>query len=95
MITNVKLPDTFFAAFEDNFEVGDQFINIALMHAGDLPIVGQPLGNEYFYFRVICSQTIRTGAIEWSQENGPLTYKEAAKILAALWNGEDLAVVQN
>lgn len=97
MICLEKLPDTFYVAYEYDFEIGDQFLNVALMHKGDLPVVGQyPKPQEwYYYFRAICAQKIQTGVIKWDQENGPLTYKMASQILAALWNGEELAVVNN
>jgi hypothetical protein len=95
MFIATQLPDTFFVAYEDSFEVGDKMLFVELQHVGDLPVVGEPLKQERFYFRVTCGQTVRVGAVEWHQDNGPLTYKEVAKALAILWNGEDLAIVKH
>lgn len=96
MLIATQLPATFFAAYQDYFETGDNpILFVELQHEGDVPVVGEPLKQEHFYFRITCGQTVRVGKVEWKQENGPLTYKEVAKTLAILWNGEDLAIAQN
>lgn len=96
MITLGKLPETFFAAYGNDFEIGGDLLHVGVMHTGEIPVVGQrPLPKEWYYFRAICGQYIQTGVIEWDQENGPLTYKVATMVVAALWNGEKLAVVND